>query len=381
MSTEPRAGVDWRDTAARAGSLAVCGVLPLLLLVGVLRIAQQDGYPAWDFHHELYPQAKLMLSGENPYPTADVDPRVGTNLVWPPVAAFLVSPFTLLAPVTADWVFALLGLLGFAGALWLVGVRDWRVYGVAALWPPVYIELGLSHLTPALALLLAAAWRTRDARYTSGLLVGFAIAIKFFAWPLALWLAACGKWRAVALAAVLPLASVLLVLPFTGLDEYLGGLLRVGRAFDDDSYTVFGLVVQAGGPEPVARASNIAVVVALALATVRYRSFTLAVATALAASPIVWLDYFALAAVPLAAARPRLSPVWFVPLVTLGLEGAGLEIGDTLGTVRVLGAFSIVLAVAFRAELEATEMRTATPRASRPVSSPGPGAARHRVLD
>ena len=38
--------------------------------------------------------------------------------------------------------------------------------------------------------------------------------------------------------------------------------------------------------------------------------------------------------------------------MTLGLEGAGLEIGDTLGTVRVLGAFSIVLAVAFRAELE-----------------------------
>lgn len=352
MSRRPRGALDWWPALRTASSVTLFAVLPLLLLVGVMRVALQDGYPAWDFHHELYPQSELMLSGRNPYPRPDFDPLVGTNLVWPPLAAYLVAPLTLFAPLTADVVFALLGLVCFAASLWLVGVRDWRVFGVVALWPPVFMEVGLSHLTPILALLVAAAWRFRGSASGSGLLVGLAVALKLFVWPLAVWLAANRKWRAVAAASAVPALSLLLVLPYTGLDEYVRSLLRVGRAYDDDSYTLFGLVVQAGGPEVVARALSIALVVVLVLATVRYRSFTLAVATALAASPIVWLDYFALAAIPLAIARPRLSAVWFVPLATLGLEGAGWQIGDAWGSARALGAFAIVLAVAFRAELE-----------------------------
>jgi hypothetical protein len=60
----------------------------------------------------------------------------------------------------------------------------------------------------------------------------------------------------------------------------------------------------------------------------------------------VWLDYFALAAIPLAIARPRLSSVWFVPLATIGAEGAGWKIGDVFDIVRVLAAFIVVLGVA-----------------------------------
>lgn len=112
----------------------------------------------------------------------------------------------------------------------------------------------------------------------------------------------------------------------------------------------YGIVVQAGLPESFGRALYSVVALALLAATWRFRSFALAVATALVVSPIVWLDYSALAAIPLAIARPRLSPVWFVALATVGLEGAGLAIGDVLGTTRALIAFAIVLAVAFRAE-------------------------------
>ena len=57
------------------------------------------------------------------------------ELRWPPVAGYLVSPLTLLPVGVADIVMVLLGLACFALALWLVGVRDWRVYGVVALWP------------------------------------------------------------------------------------------------------------------------------------------------------------------------------------------------------------------------------------------------------
>jgi len=69
-------------------------------------------------------------------------------------------------------------------------------------------------------------------------------------------------------------------------------------------------------------------------------------------SPIVWLDYFAVAMVPLAIARPRLSWVWFVPLATWGLSGAGLGIGDPWDISRLLLAFAVVLGVAFRDEPE-----------------------------
>lgn len=349
MSRVADRSIDWPATLRRAGSLAVLGALPLLIVSGVMAQSLAEGYPAWDFHHELYPQADLMLAGENPYPPPDFEPLVGNNKVWPPAAAALAAPFTLLPTLTADVTFALLGLACFAAALWLVGVRDWRVYGCVALWPPVYMELGLSHLTPFIALLIAVAWRSREST-GGGVVVGVAVALKLFVWPLAVWLLACGRQLGVVLAALVVGGSLLLVLPFTGLDDYVRAVLRVGEAYAADSYTIYGLVAQAGGPALLGRFLTVALVAALLVGTTRYRSFTLAVATSLAASPIVWLDYFALAAIPLALARPRLSPVWFAPLATVGLEGAGWQIGDTFGTLRVLVAFAVVLAVAFRVE-------------------------------
>jgi len=104
----------------------------------------------------------------------------------------------------------------------------------------------------------------------------------------------------------------------------------------------------------------------LLAATWRYRSFTLAIAAALTISPIVWLDYFALAALPLAIARPRLSWIWFLPLATWGLRGAGLDIGDPWDIARLLLVFSVVFAVAFREEPErAHEARANAVRAAR----------------
>jgi hypothetical protein len=330
--------------------LVVLAVLPTLLHATAIIYWLRNGTLAWDFHHELYPQAKTMLSGQDPYPGSGHDPATGTNLVWPPIAAFVVAPLTLLPPRSADLAIAVAGFPLLAGAVWLVGVRDWRVYGAFALWPPVFMEPGLAHLTPLVALLSAAAWRLR-ANVTSGILVGLAVSIKFFVWPLGAWLAASRRMGAAFVAVVVVAASLLLLLPYTPLAGYVSDVAGVSRTFDQDSYTIFGLLAQAGLPDVLGRIVTVVVGVALLLATWRYRSFTLAIASALALSPVIWLDYFALAAVPLAIARPRLSLIWFVPLVTAGLEGGGLAIGDTLGTLRVLGAFAIVFAVAFRGEV------------------------------
>ena len=339
-----------RDALRQVGSIVLFAVLPALTLATMLAVGLSDDSLSADFHHELYPQAKLLLDGVNPFPDPGWDPLAAPNFVWPPLAGYLVAPLTLLPPGAADVVIALLGLAGLALSLWLVGVRDWRVYGVFSLWPEVVGEMRVAHLTPVLALGAAIAWRTRRTHGAPGLAIGLATSAKFLMWPLVVWLAATRRARDVLVAGAVVCASLLLVLPYTGIDAYLRSLLRLGRAFDQDSYTVFGMLVQAGAPESAARAAMLVVGGALLLATWRYRSFTLAIAAALALSPIVWLDYFALAAVPLGIYRPRLSWVWFAPLATWGLEGAGLGIGDFWHAVRLLGVFAVVLAVALAAE-------------------------------
>jgi hypothetical protein len=334
----------------RVATVTLFGVLPAIALVTMLLVGLGDDSLSADFHHEIYPQAKLMLEGNNPYPPADFDPTAAPNFIWPPLVTYLLSPLTLLPLGAADVVMLLLGLACIASALWLVGLRDWRVYGLVAMWPQVAGEMRVSHLTAPLCLLLALAWRSRDRGLAPGALVGFAIALKFFVWPLGVWLAATRRTSAALLAVGIAGASLLLVLPYISIDHYARTLLQLGRGFDQDSYTLFGLLVQSGASETTGRVAMWAVGIALLAATWRYRSFTLAIVAGLTLSPIVWLDYFALALVPLAIARPRLSWVWFLPLATWGLSGAGLGIGDASDIARLLVVFGVVFAVAFRDE-------------------------------
>ena len=156
------------------------------------------GSAGWSALGRLPPRAlsrgEAPPSRREPLPAPDT-PIGGANFVWPPVAGYLVSPLTSFRSGSRTLSWSLLGLACFALALWLVGVRDWRVYGVVALWPEFTGEMRVSHLTPVLAVLLAAAWRWRDARGAPGVLVGFAVAMKFFVWPLGVWLAATRRWR------------------------------------------------------------------------------------------------------------------------------------------------------------------------------------------
>jgi hypothetical protein len=345
------------EAVQRAAAVVALGVFPIAAVIAMIAIGVSTDSLAADFHHELYPEAKLLLRGTDPFPDPGWDPLAGANLIWPPVAGYLVAPLTLVPPAAADLSIVLLGLAALALALWLVDVRDWRVYGAFFLWPEVLGEVRVSHLTPALALLAAIAWRSRETHGVPGTALGVATSLKLLMWPLVVWLAATRRFRDVVVAVTVAAASLLLVLPFTGLGTYARVLARLGRAFDQDSYTVFGMLVQAGAPEAAGRAATVLVGGTLLVGTWRYRSFTLAIAAALALSPIVWLDYFALAAVPLAVHRPRLAWVWFLPLLTWGLEGAGYGIGDAWSAARMLCVFGIVLGVAFAAERTAAAVR------------------------
>ena len=349
--------------------LVLLGVLPIVVAVAMFAAASSSGSLAADFHNELYPEAKLLLDWENPFPGPDHPLEEGKNLVWPPVAAFLVAPLTILSADGADWAIGILGLLASLLSLRIVGVRDWRVYGAFALWPSVVGEIRVSHLTPFLCVLVALAWRYRDVRFAPGLAVGLAGAVKFFLWPLGVWLAARGKVREMLVAAAVAAVSLLLVLPFTGLDDYFRTLLDLGDTFDQDSYSPFGFLVQIGVSEGTARVVTLAIGAALLFFCWRRASLGLAVAAALVMSPIVWLDYYAVAAVPLAVVRPRLSVVWLVPIATWGLLSAGIGAGNGWGSARVLIVFAIVFAIVVRGERETTRGAGNHPATVRPLAN------------
>jgi len=71
---------------------------------------------------------------------------------------------------------------------------------------------------------------------------------------------------------------------------------------------------------------------------------TLALAAGFAASPIVWMHYFLLLLVPLALARPRLSPLWFVPFVYYPLGESAWPAGDARKLGIALVATLVLLA-------------------------------------
>jgi hypothetical protein len=341
------------DRYRRPVEVLLFAVLPALVAVAMFAVARSDHSLSVDFHNELYPEAKKLLDWENPFPPPGSAVWFGHNLIWPPIAAFLVAPFTILSPGGADWAVALVGLGCFMGSLRIVGVRDWRVYGAFALWPQVIGEIRVSHLTPFLCLLLALVWRYRDARFAPGIALGLAGAIKFFLWPVGIWLAAIGRLRELLVAAGVAAASLLLVLPFTSLHDYFHVLIELGRTFDQDSYSPFGFLMQIGAPETLARAVMLVLGASLLVACWRRQSLGFAVAAALVLSPIVWLDYYAVAAIPLSVVRPRLTWVWLAPLATWGLLSAGIGAGNGWGSARVLVVFGIVFTVIVRGERRA----------------------------
>ena len=267
----------------------------------------------------------------------------------------VAAPLTLLSPDSADVVAAVLELVAFLAALWLVGVRDWRVYGAGMLWPQVLGEIRVAHYSLVLCLLVAIAWRTRARTLVPGLAIGAAIALKFFVWPLVVWLAAIRRYRDALFAACLGAASLLLILPFTSPFEYLRMLRELGAAYDQDSYSPYGLVVQLGAPSAVGSAVTLVLGLGLLGLAYRRRSFALFVGAALVLSPIVWLDYYALLALPLAIVAPTFRAVWLLPLVTWGMASGGRGAGDALHSLRLLGVFAVVLWYVTRLERRLAE--------------------------
>jgi hypothetical protein len=301
--------------------------------------------------------AGKVLDGASPY-TFDGD----KTFAYPPFLAWLVAPLHPLSSSAAAVVWIVLSLAMVGVALWLLELRDWRCYALVCVFLFTRSSIHLGTIEPLLLLVVAAAWRWRDVAWQTAGALGAAIVLKLFLWPLAIWLALTRRIRAATLAVALAIALAAVswaAIGFAGISDYPGVLRRLANDESTSSYSVVALGVRAHLPLLAARVISVIVALALLAAaawvarderrTQRDRdvaTLTLALAAALAASPIVWVHYFLLLLVPLALIRPRLSLLWFVPFVFQPLGEAAWPAGNGRNLGLALVATLIILGAA-----------------------------------
>ena len=269
------------------------------------------------------------------------------DYVYPPLVALLTVPWTLLPVGLAEVLFQFLLIAVFVATLVLLGVRDWRCYGLAFLWPPVTDAVATGNISILLGFAAAVVWVYRDRARVAGAALGVSIAAKVFLWPLAVWLAVTGRVRAAAWSVGVAVVTVLAswaVVGFRGFAKYPDLVRRLTDRMDERSYSVYALGVDVGLPGgsclgAVARDRGRRArgrVSSLARRGDEQRAFVLALAAAIAFSPIVWLHYFALLLVAVAIAQPRLAPIWFIGIPLQVVVDTGVYNGSTFQTAAVL---------------------------------------------
>jgi hypothetical protein len=318
--------------------------------------------------------ADAVRRGESPYVAPDSVVEQGDSpYVYPPVLAVVLVPATALPDDVAGSspegvLFSLLLIACVVGALLLLGVRDWRCYPVALLYPVTLENIEYGALGPVLALLVALGWRYRDRVVRVAAAAGVAVVLKLFLWPLVLWLAATRRWRAAAGAVATALGLALLswaAIGFDGLTRYPQLLRSLSDLEAESSYSTYAVLRALGLPTGVAQtlaAAGCIALLALAWHAARSgadsrvrdrRSLTLALAAGFVLTPILWLHYLVLLVVPIALARPRLSPLWFAPLAMTVFELLDRYRGWPRGDGWALASVAVVVAVVFVFSLRA----------------------------
>jgi hypothetical protein len=202
----------------------------------------------------------------------------------------------------------------------------------------------------------------------------FTAVLKLFLWPLAVWLLVTRRWRATVICAATAVVLLLggwAVIDFAGLRDYPTLVHVLEKIEGPVSYSTVALLGLTGGAETaVTVAISLAAVGAIWLAARGSggdrRALAVAVIASLVAAPLVWLHYLLLLYVPIALYRPRLSGLWFLPLL-LWLTPLTHSQGVTW---RIALALGIVAVVAVR-----TVGASAASALSRAGAAPRPAAS------
>jgi alpha-1,2-mannosyltransferase len=290
------------------------------LIATVVTVARNATGTDYGFDYRgIWDAARHILDGHNPYPAAD--PRklllTGNAYVLPPLLGLATTAFARLPFTLAIALCNVICVVAFLAALRIAGVRDWRVYTIAALSFPFVSSIVLGQPEGLFALALALIWRYRES-WPAAILVALLIATKWLAWPLVLWFLLERRYRlaglAVAAAAVLVVASWA-VIGFDGFTNYLSlTVANSHAAVRTDS--LVALVLRVGGPAQLGDALALLCAAGLVGWAFRYPHrdeltvYSVAVAAGLILSPIVWSHYLVMLFIPLAIRRPSYGPVW-----------------------------------------------------------------------
>lgn len=329
--------------------LAFAAFLPLGILLLLFVLVVWGDAEVVDFR-SFYTAGTALLHGESPYP----------EYVYPPLTAIVSVPLALL-PLGLAEAIVIAGLAaGVVATLFVLGVQDWRCYGLAYLWPPVLSAIQTGNITIFLGLAAALAWRFRARPLPCSLSIGIALAAKFFLWPLVFWLAATRRYVVAALTCAAGAGFLVLswaAIGFAGVSDYGNFVRRVQRVVESDSYTAYVVALDLGASPTLARVVWLTLAFGLLFGCVALGrrandrgAFVLAIAASLAFTPIVWLHYFALLLVAVAVAQPSLGAAWFVPLAMFVTPGSGHP--TPFETSATLAAAALTIALALRASVE-----------------------------
>jgi alpha-1,2-mannosyltransferase len=367
-----------------ASDKVLFGALPPFILA-LLLVARFAAGKHFGFDYKpLWEASRHVFQGESPYPPPHASAlRNEQQFVYPPIAAVLAAPLAVFPFIVAAVLFAVIELFATALTLLVLGVRDWRCYGLALLWLPVIENFLIGSISTLLALGLALAWRYRDTRWAAPLIVAAVISAKVFLWPVLLWLIVTRRGMAAARALVIAVVMVFgswALIGFAGLGSYPRLLDVLSRLEQWKSYSAvaFGLVLglSAGEARALALVACAVTLVGIVL-SVRLRpgnpdadrqAFILAIGAAFLFSPIIWMHYLAILVVPIALTRRTLTPLWFVPLAMWATPGQshGHAWQVTLGLLVWVGVLVASLRPAW--PLPAFRRRPAPVPASLPTS-------------
>ena len=188
--------------AARGLEHGLLIVAPVLVTAMLLSWAATGERFAYDFHHFYWPAGDRILHGLTPYahgPWYPAEPAVG--MVYPAPAGLLFALFALVPRGVGDVAITAVTFASALLALRMLGVRDWRPYGVVLLWPPFISGWQTANVSMLLLLGVALLWRARSRPAAAGLLLAAMVSLKLFLWPLAVFLLATGRMKAVGWAA------------------------------------------------------------------------------------------------------------------------------------------------------------------------------------